>query len=101
MGMDPCLRSPGLLGTERDMPVAPAPAADAPFVSPFAKNKSKFEISFQLSENFNETHDLAALQRRTRYVHKIKLFQLLIISFSFFPRLFVKCKQQFESGYTI
>ena len=33
IGMEPCFRSPGLLGTERDMPLT-APAA--PLVSPFA-----------------------------------------------------------------
>ena len=39
--MEPCFRSPGLLGTERDMPLAAAAAA-APLVSPFA---GKFKIT--------------------------------------------------------
>ena len=39
-GIEPCFRSPGLLGTERDMPAAP-------FVSPLAKKYTKIVIKIE------------------------------------------------------
>ena len=41
MGMEPCFRSPGLLGTERDMPAAVA----APLVSPFAETFKETQLT--------------------------------------------------------
>ena len=62
IGMDPCLRSPGLLGTERDMPAA------APLVSPFAKFQKILILipKFKLKTDINSKEECFVIKRESQ-----------------------------------